>query len=137
MLAGFVKYLPSARMDCIILRFTVRCNIDFGKRMQHSPHNNFGRLKRAEKRVMVFIRRDIRKQKLRQQTSEHPFGTIKHHDDGRHFLCRGKEKVTAEFALSALSYNIRRAIALCGGVPKLIERYRRIVMPKIQKIAEI
>ncbi len=101
--------------------------------MQHSPHNNFGRLKRAEKRVMVFIRRDIRKQKLRQQTSEHPFGTIKHYDDSRHFLCRGKEKVTAEFALSALSYNIRRAIALCGGVPKLIERYRRIVMPKIQK----
>ena len=105
--------------------------------IQHSPHNNFGRLKRAEKRVMVFIRRDIRKQKLRQQTSEHPFGTIKHYDDSRHFLCRGKEKVTAEFALSALSYNIRRAIALCGGVPKLIERYRRIVMPKIQKIAEI
>ena len=29
------------------------------------------------------------------------------------------------------------AIALCGGVPKLIERYRGIVMPKIQKIAEI
>ena len=104
---------------------------------QHSPHNNFGRLKRAEKRVMVFIRRDIRKQKLRQQTGEHPFGTIKHYDDGRHFLCRGKEKVTAEFALSALSYNIRRAIALCGGVQKLIERYRRTVMPKIQKIAEI
>ena len=104
---------------------------------QTSPHNNFGRLKRAEKRVMVFIRRDIRKQKLRQQTSEPPFGTIKHYDDSRHFLCRGKEKVTAEFALSALSYNIRRAIALCGGVQKLIERYRRTVMPKIRKIAEI
>ena len=59
---------------------------------QHSPHNNFGRLKRAEKRVMVFIRRDIRKQKLRQQTSEHPFGTIKHYDDGRHFLCQGQGK---------------------------------------------
>ena len=26
MLAGFVKYLPSARMDCTILRFTVSCN---------------------------------------------------------------------------------------------------------------
>ena len=105
--------------------------------VQSSPHNNFGKLKRAEKRVMVFIRRDIRKQKLRQQTSEHPFGTIKHYDDGRHFLCRGKEKVTAEFALSALSYNIRRAIALCGGVQKLIDRYRRIAMPKIREIAEI
>ena len=103
----------------------------------HSPHNNFGKLKRAEKRVMVFIRRDIRNQKLWQQTSEHPFGTIKHYDDSRHFLCRGKEKVTAEFALSALSYNIRRAITLYGGVQKLIERYRSIAMPKIRKIAEI
>ena len=46
-------------------------------------------------------------------------------------------KVTAEFALSALSYNIRRAIALCGGVQKLIDRYRRIAMPKIREIAEI
>ena len=26
MLAGFVKYLPSARMDCIIPRFTVSCS---------------------------------------------------------------------------------------------------------------
>ena len=59
---------------------------------QNSPHNNFGKLKRAEKRVMVFIRRDIRKQKLRQQTSEHPFGTIKHYDDGRHFSLQGQGK---------------------------------------------
>lgn len=39
MLAGFVKYLPSARMDCIILRFTVRCNIDFGKRILNDTQN--------------------------------------------------------------------------------------------------
>ena len=85
---------------------------------------------------MIFIKRDIPKQKLRQQTSEHPFGTIKHYDDGRYFLCKGKEKVTAEFALSALAYNIRRAINICGGVHNLIDRYRRIAMPKIRKIAE-
>ena len=103
---------------------------------QHAPHNNFGKLKRAEKRVMVFIRRDIPRQKLRQRTSEHPFGTIKHADGVRCFLCKGKEKVTAEFALSALAYNLRRAIRLCGGVPKLIELYRRTAMPKIRKIAE-
>ena len=66
-----------------------------------------------------------------------PFGTIKHYDDGRYFLCKGKEKVTAEFALSALVYNIRRAINICGGVHNLIDRYRRIAMPKIRKIAEI
>ena len=104
---------------------------------QPSHYNNFGKLKRDEKRVMIFIKRDIPKQKLRQQTSEHPFGTIKHYDDGRYFLCKGKEKVTAEFALSALAYNIRRAITLCGGVQKLIERFRRIAVPKIRKTADI
>ena len=103
---------------------------------QDTPYNHFGKWKRDEKRVMIFIKRDIPKQKLRQQTSEHPFGTIKHYDDGRYFLCKGKEKVTAEFALSALAYDIRRAINICGGVQKLMERYRRIAMPKIRKIAE-
>ena len=104
---------------------------------QPNHYNNFGKLKRDGKRVMVFIKRDISKQKLRQQTSEHPFGTIKHYDDGRYFLCKGKEKVTAEFSLSALAYNIRRAINICGGVQKLIDLYHRIAMPKIRKIAEI
>ena len=103
---------------------------------QDTPYNHFGKWKRDEKRVMIFIKRDIPKQKLRQQTSEHPFGTIKHYDDGRYFLCKGKEKVTAEFALSALAYDIRRAINICGGVQKLMERYRRTAMPKIRKIAE-
>ena len=103
---------------------------------QPDHYNNFGKLRRDDKRVMIFIKRDIPKQKLRQQTSEHPFGTIKHYDDGRYFLCKGKEKVTAEFALSALAYNIRRAINICGGVHNLIDRYRRIAMPKIRKIAE-
>lgn len=103
---------------------------------QDTPYNHFGKWKRDEKRVMIFIKRDIPKQKLRQQTSEHPFGTIKHYDDGRYFLCKGKEKVTAEFALSALAYDIRRAINICGGVQNLIDRYRRKAMPKIRKIAE-
>ena len=103
---------------------------------QDTPYNHFGKWKRDEKRVMIFIKRDIPKQKLRQQTSEHPFGTIKHYDDSRYFLCKGKEKVTAEFALSALAYDIRRAINICGGIQNLIELYCRIVMPKIRKIAE-
>lgn len=103
---------------------------------QDTPYNHFGEWKQDEKRVMIFIKRDIPRQKLRQQTSEHPFGTIKHYDDGRYFLCKGKEKVTAEFALSALAYDIRRAINICGGVQNLIDRYRRKAMPKIRKIAE-
>jgi hypothetical protein len=69
---------------------------------------------------MIFIKRDILKQKLRMQVNEHPFGTIKHHDNAGYFLCRGKEMVSAEIALCYLSYNIRRAISLAGGVSQLI-----------------
>src|SRR5262245_19908483 len=50
--------------------------------------------------------------KQRKQIVEHPFGTIKFWNDQRHFLMRGLEKVKAEFSLSALGYNIKRAINL-------------------------
>ena len=99
--------------------------------------NNFGKLSRAEKRVMIFIRRDIPKQKQRQQTSEHPFGTIKHYDGAGYFLCKGKEKVTAEYALSCLGYDIRRAVKICGSVKSLIQRYQGIAMPNLSKMVEI
>ena len=90
---------------------------------QNTPYNHFGIRKRASKRVMLFMKRDIEKQKLRQQVSEHPFGTIKHADGFRQFLCKGKEMTTAEFALGALSYNLRRAMNIAGGVEALIKRF--------------
>ena len=44
----------------------------------------------------------------RQEIVEHPFGTIKAVWGFRQFLCRGKEKVSAETALAYLAYNLRR-----------------------------
>jgi hypothetical protein len=52
--------------------------------------------------------------KLRKQLIEHPFGTIKFWNDQRHFLMRGLEKVKAEFSLSTLAYDIKRALNLIG-----------------------
>ena len=42
------------------------------------------------------------------------------HDGADYFLCTGREKVTTETALMYLSYDIRRAIALAGGVQALL-----------------
>ena len=56
----------------------------------------------------------------RRSTVEHPFGTIKQSMNQGAFLMRGLEKVRAEFSLTALAYNIRRAITLIG-VPGLIQ----------------
>jgi transposase len=51
---------------------------------------------------------------LRQRTVEHPFGSIKHWMGHRDFLTRRLPNVRAEFSLTALAYNIRRAITLVG-----------------------
>ena len=47
---------------------------------QNSPYNHFGIRKQDDKRVMILIKRDVAKQKQRQQTSEYPFGTLKRTD---------------------------------------------------------
>lgn len=56
----------------------------------------------------------------RKRIVEHPFGTIKFWSNQGCFLMRGLEKVRAEMSLSALAYNINRAINILG-VQKMIE----------------
>lgn len=51
---------------------------------------------------------------------EHPFGTIKRWMNQAYFLTRGLDSVRAEFSLSALAYNLKRAIAIMG-VPGLLQ----------------
>ena len=58
-------------------------------------------------------------QARRRELVEHPFGTIKHWMGHGTFLMRGLENVRGEFSLSALAYNLRRAINLMG-VPALL-----------------
>jgi transposase len=55
----------------------------------------------------------------RRTSVEHPFGTIKQWMHQGAFLMRRLDNVRGEFSLTALAYNIRRAISLVG-VPGLI-----------------
>ena len=50
----------------------------------------------------------------RRETVEHPFGSIKQWMNQGAFLMKGLENVRAEFSLTALAYNLRRAINLLG-----------------------
>lgn len=50
----------------------------------------------------------------RRESVEHPFGTIKQWMYQAAFLMRRLENVRGEFSLTALAYNIRRAITLIG-----------------------
>ncbi len=50
----------------------------------------------------------------RRETVEHPFGSIKQWMGQGAFLMKGLENVRAEFSLTALAYNLRRAINIVG-----------------------
>ncbi len=50
----------------------------------------------------------------RREIVEHPFGSIKQWMNQGAFLMRGLEKVRAEFSLTALAYNLRRALNILG-----------------------
>ena len=50
----------------------------------------------------------------RREIVEHPFGSIKQWMNQGAFLTRGLDKVRAEFSLTALVYNMRRAINILG-----------------------
>ena len=59
----------------------------------------------------------------RRESVEHPFGSIKQWMGQGAFLTRRLENVRGEFSITALAYNIRRAISLAG-VPALIAAAR-------------
>ena len=53
----------------------------------------------------------------RRETVEHPIGSIKQWMNQGAFLMRGLDKVRAEFSLTALVYNLRRALNVVGLEP--------------------
>jgi len=50
----------------------------------------------------------------RRETVEHPFGSIKQWMNQGAFLMRGLDNVRGEFSLTALAYNLRRALNIVG-----------------------
>src|ERR687893_214010 len=52
--------------------------------------------------------------RLRRQTVEHPFGTIKAWMGATHFLTRTLERVRTEMSLHVLAYNLKRVLAILG-----------------------
>ena len=64
---------------------------------------------------------------------EHPFGSIKFWMEQRAFMMRGLEKVRGEFHLSALAYNMKRAINIVG-MERLLEEVRRLLAAAAQRL---
>jgi len=52
--------------------------------------------------------------RIRRQTVEHPFGTLKSWMGATHFLTRTLGRVSTEMSLHILAYNLKRVIRLLG-----------------------
>jgi len=57
------------------------------------------------------------KMRLRRETAEHPFGTIKARMGATHFLMKTLPKVATEMALHVLAYNVTRVMTIMGVRP--------------------
>jgi len=55
--------------------------------------------------------------RLRRQTAEHPFGTLKSWMGSTHFLTKTLPRVRTEMSLHVLAYNIKRALQIFGTQP--------------------
>ncbi len=80
------------------------------KRVDKKGNTHFEKVKI----VKFFLKPDTQKTSQRMCLSEHPFGTIKRTKGFTYFLLNGIRKVTGEFALFCLGYNIARARNLLG-----------------------
>jgi Transposase DDE domain len=58
--------------------------------------------------------RNPEKMRVRRQTVEHPFGTIKARMGASHFQMRRLPKVAREMALHMLAYDMKRVIQILG-----------------------
>jgi transposase len=89
-----------------------------------APYRKLSRLKNEPVVERQAARVQARPELVRERKTivEHVFGTLRlwGHDE---FLCRGLAMVRAEFTLSALAYNLRRALNV-EGVPKLLAALR-------------
>ena len=57
--------------------------------------------------------------RVRRETVEHPFGTLKMRMGATHFLMKRLPKVATEMALHVLAYNLTRVMNIFGVKPLL------------------
>ena len=110
---GHLSVQYSSPAACAGCQVKARCTTGRWRRINRGEHEAVieRMAARLAKRPDILV--------IRKSTVEHPFGLIKQWMNQGAFLMRGLEKVRAEFSLTALAYNLRRAITLIG-VPGLI-----------------
>ena len=94
--------------DCPHCPIKERCTPSPQRRVSRWEHE--ANLERMQRRL------DMRPEamRIRRQTVEHPFGTIKYWMGARHFLTRTLDRVSTEMSLHVLAYNMKRVMQIMG-----------------------
>jgi len=101
------KFDYSSKAACLACPLKSRCT------------NNYRKVSRLENEAVMDRMAERLKARpeilnTRREIVEHPFGSIKQWMNQGAFLMRGLDKVRAEFSLTALVYNLRRALNILG-----------------------
>ena len=97
----------SNRAACLVCAIKSRCTKDYRKVSRLENEAVLDRMAaRLKARPEIFDRR--------REMVEHPFGSIKQWMNQGAFLMKGLDNVRAEFSLTALVYNLRRALNILG-----------------------
>jgi transposase len=101
------KFDYSNRAACLVCAMRLRCTKEYRKVSRLETEAVLDRMaERLKTRPEILD--------ARRELVEHPFGSIKQWMNQGAFLMRGLDKVRAEFSLTALVYNTRRAINILG-----------------------
>ena len=89
------------------------------KRCTTSSHRSIARWEHEHVLEDVQRRLDENPQamRIRRETVEHPFGTIKARMGAAHFLMKRLKNVKTEMALAVLAYNLTRVMNIIGSGP--------------------
>lgn len=73
--------------------------------------------------MQVRLEDDPAMMRVRRQTVEHPFGTLKYWMGSTHFLTKTLPRVSTEMSLHVLAYNLKRMMNIFG-IAGLLEAIR-------------
>ncbi len=99
------KYWSSACPSCSMKS---QCTTGTNRRIARWEHEDV--LDRMQQRLNVWPN----PMRLRRQTVEHPFGTLKAWMGATHFLTKSLPRVKAEMSLHVLAYNLKRVMSILG-----------------------
>jgi transposase len=105
------RYTTSACRGCAIKG---RCTTGKERRITRWQHEHV--LEAAQRR----LDENPQAMRLRRETVEHPFGTLKMRMGATHFLMKRLPKVATEMALHVLAYNLTRVMNIVGVKPLLV-----------------